>query len=97
MEKPFDIKERTFQFGTDIIKLSYSLEQRYGTIRILANQLLRAGTSIGANIEEAYGSHTDPDFLNKFSIALKESRETSYWIRQFIATKLFLLMNSAHY
>ena len=88
MEKPFDIKERTFQFGTQIIGLCLSLEKRFGGIKTLSSQLFRSGTSIGANIEEAYGTQTDPDFLNKFVIALKESRETSYWLRQLTASKI---------
>ena len=88
MEKPFDIKERTFQFGTIIINLCLSLEKKYGGIKTLSSQLFRSGTSIGANIEEAYGTQTDADFLNKFVIALKEARETSFWLRQLIASKI---------
>ena len=87
-EKPFDIKERTFDFGTQIIKLCQILEIRSGGIRLLSSQLFRSGTSIGANIEEAYGTTTDPDFISKFSIALKEARETSFWLRQIIATEV---------
>src|SRR5689334_10611371 len=84
-EKPFDIKDRTFDFGTQIIKLCQVLEVHSGGIRLLSSQLFRSGTSIGANIEEAYGTSTDPDFINKFGIALKEARETSFWLRQIIA------------
>lgn len=47
----------------------------------LSKQLLRSGTSIGANIEEAIGGYTNKDFLAKLSIAYKEARETKYWIR----------------
>jgi four helix bundle protein len=86
--RPFDIKDRTFEFGTEIIKLSQLLEIRTGGIRMLANQLFRSGTSVGANIEEAYGTATDPDFINKFTTALKEARETSFWLRQIIASAL---------
>src|ERR1700681_1491589 len=85
--KPFDIKERTFDFGTLIIKLCQILEVRSGGIRLLSSQLFRSGTSIGANIEEAYGTSIDPDFISKFSIALKEARETSFWLRQLIAAE----------
>jgi four helix bundle protein len=88
MDKPFDIKERTFLFGTHIIELCLILEKRYGGIKSLSNQLFRSGTSIGANVEEAYGTQTDPDFINKFVISLKEARETSYWLRQIIAAKI---------
>lgn len=88
MEKPFDIKERTFQFGTLIIILCLELEKKYGGIRTLSSQLFRSGTSVGSNIEEAYGTQTDADFLNKFVISLKEARETSFWLRQLIASKI---------
>lgn len=47
----------------------------------MANQLFRSSTSIGANIEEAYSGASDADFINKLLIALKEARETSYWLR----------------
>ena len=85
MGKPFDIKDRTFEFGTFIVKLCFLLDQHHGGVRLLSNQLFRSGTSIGANIEEAYGTQTDADFINKFVIALKEARETSFWLRQIIA------------
>jgi four helix bundle protein len=48
---------------------------------VLSKQLLRAGTSIGANIEEAIGGQSRKDFYAKLSIAYKEARETKYWIR----------------
>jgi len=47
----------------------------------LSKQLLKSGTSIGANVEEAIGAQSKKDFINKLSIAYKEARETSYWIR----------------
>ncbi len=53
---------------------------------IMSKQLLRSGTSIGANAEEAIGGQSGPDFLSKMSIAYKEARETKYWIRLLQAT-----------
>jgi four helix bundle protein len=50
--------------------------------------LLRAGTSIGANIEEARAGQSRPDFISKNAIALKEARETNYWIRLLVAAQL---------
>ncbi len=76
-----DIQERTFEFATRIVKLCRALEGSPGVPRTLANQLLRSGTSIGANVEEAHGSHSKPDFIAKMSIANKEARETNYWLR----------------
>lgn len=74
-----------------IIEKSYSFALRvietYKTLRIaqkefiLSKQLLRSGTSIGANIEEAEGAPSKKDFANKLSVSLKESRETRYWLR----------------
>jgi four helix bundle protein len=49
---------------------------------------LRSGTSIGANVEEAQAGQSKPDFISKYSIALKEARETVYWLRLLIATEV---------
>lgn len=66
-------------FAVDIIKLCTEIkEQRKGNI--LVNQLLRCGTSIGANIHEGNYASSKADFINKFQIALKECYETEYWI-----------------
>ncbi len=59
-----------------------------GVSRTLANQLLRSGTSIGANVEEAQAAQSRADFLNKLSIARKEARETHYWLRLLSTTDL---------
>lgn len=80
-EKPRDIKERTFSFALDIVKLCLQLEKQSGTWRILGKQLLRSGTSIGANTEEAQAGQSRADFVSKYAIALKEARETLYWLR----------------
>jgi len=53
---------------------------------VLSKQLLHAGTSIGANIEESIGGQSDKDFISKVSIAYKEARETIYWLRLLQAT-----------
>ncbi len=79
-EKKSDIRERTYTFSLRIINLCKALnEDRIG--RVLFNQLLRSGTSIGANVEEAQGGQSKKDFLAKFFIARKEARETHYWLR----------------
>lgn len=83
-----DIKERSFRFATRIVKLCQSLDANPGVSRTLANQLLRSGTSIGANIEEAHGSQSKADFIAKMSISCKEARETHYWLRLLIATDI---------
>ena len=83
-----DIKERTFEFAVRIVKLCQYLDKTPGACRTLSGQLLRAGTSVGANVEEAQAGQSRPDFISKNSIALKEARECHYWLRILIATKI---------
>ena len=58
-------------------------------VRILSKQLLRSGTSIGANIEEADSAQTKKDFIAKLSISLKEAKETHYWLRLMFECEYF--------
>lgn len=74
------ILEKTFQFGLRSLKLFIYLRESK-VERAVAVQLLRSGTSIGANVEEAIGAISRKDFINKIQIAYREARETSYWIR----------------
>lgn len=73
------VQEKSFEFSLDIIKLYKKMidENEY----VLSKQLLRAGTSIGANIEEALAGISKKDFIAKMSISSKEARETRYWLR----------------
>jgi four helix bundle protein len=79
-EKPYDIHQRTFLFGLNIIQLSEHLPHNQ-VGKILCNQLVRAGTSVGANMEEATAAFSKPDFIYKANISLREARETNYWLR----------------
>jgi len=82
-----DIKERTFNFGVRIITLSNHLpDTKSGTV--LGNQVLRSGTSIGANVEEGVASYSRDEFIYKMNIGLKEARETHYWLRLMKTSKL---------
>jgi four helix bundle protein len=83
-----DLPERTFQFAVDIVKLCQLLDEKPGISRTLANQLLRLGTSIGANVEEGQSSQSEADFIAKYSIACKEARETYYWIKLLVASEI---------
>lgn len=75
------IQEKSFSFALQIIDLYRRIvEQREF---IISKQLLRSGTSIGANVEEATGAESRKDFASKLSIARKEARETKYWLRLF--------------
>jgi four helix bundle protein len=75
-----DIRRRAFAFAIQIVELCKILEEGRGVGRTLGWQLLRAGTSIGANVEEAQAAQSRADFINKNAIALKEARETDYWL-----------------
>jgi four helix bundle protein len=85
---PKDIKERAFEFALRIIKLCQHLDKKPGVPHTLSYQLLKAGTSVGANIEEAQAGQSRPDFISKNSIALKEAQECHYWLRLLIAAKI---------
>ena len=79
------IKTKSFNFAIQIVKLYkylYYSKKEY----VLSKQLLRAGTSIGANVAEAEQAQSKADFISKISIALKEATETDYWIRLLNAT-----------
>jgi len=74
------VQEKAYAFALWIVKLyRYLCEEKKEFI--LSKQIVRSGTSIGANIEEAIGGQSDRDFLSKMSIAYKEARETHYWLR----------------
>ena len=73
------VKDKSYAFALRVITLARSLRERKEYE--LASQLLRAGTSIGANVEEALAGISRPDFIAKMGIASKEARETHYWLR----------------
>ena len=79
--KQRDIQERGFSFACRIVKLYKFLAKQRGGGEVLGRQVLRSGTSIGANLEEAAAAQSKADFVSKCSIALKEARETHYWLR----------------
>ena len=72
------IVKLTFQFALDVIKYCEILEEKRKYI--IGNQLLKSGTSIGANIREAQNAESKSDFIHKFKIAAKEIEETEYWL-----------------
>ena len=87
-ETSIDIQDRTFAFAVRVVKLCRHLDGKPGVARTLSRQLLRAGTSIGANMEEAQSGSSRADFINKVAIALKEAREAEYWLRLLQATQV---------
>jgi four helix bundle protein len=79
-ENKYDLEERTAVFGESIIELCKKAPKSVITIPILG-QLIRSGTSMGANYCEANGASSKKDFKNKIFICKKEAKETKYWLR----------------
>src|SRR6266478_6903418 len=76
------ILEKSYKFALRTIKLYIHLRKQKVEWELLI-QLIKSGTSIGANVEEAVGAQSKSDFIHKIGIAYKEARETSYWLRLF--------------
>lgn len=82
------ITDRTFEFASRVVNLCKFLDEQPGVRRTLARQLIRAGTSIGVNIEESQAALSTADFMLKLGTALKDTREARYWLRLLISTEL---------
>jgi four helix bundle protein len=80
MKKDNIIQIKSYNFAVRVVKLYKHLSEEKKEF-ILSKQLLRSGTSIGANVEEAIGGQSRKDFFAKLTIAYKEARESHYWIR----------------
>lgn len=80
------VLNKSFDFAIEIIELYKLLKSKNEFV--ISKQLLRSGTSIGANIEEANAAQTKKDFATKMSLASKEARETRYWLRLLNKSKL---------
>ena len=79
-DRKYDLEERTAKFGEEIIEFSKSLTQDVIN-KVLIAQLVRSGTSVGANYMEANGAESKKDFNHKISICKKEAKETEHWLR----------------
>ena len=91
------IQQKSFAFAIRMVELFKYLQNEKKEF-VLSKQILRSGTSIGANIEESIGGASDKDFLHKLTISYKEARESIYWLKllhdtQYISEKEF---NSLH-
>ena len=84
MEKA--IQEKSFRFAVRIVNLCKYLQTDKKEY-VLSKQLLRSGTSIGANVAESQQAQSRPDFINKLNVSLKEAYETNYWLRLLHATQ----------
>jgi four helix bundle protein len=74
------LQERSYAFALQVINISRNISDKKREY-ILTKQLIRSGTSIGANIQEASEAQSRKDFISKLSISLKESKETVYWLK----------------
>ncbi|MFC1571777.1 four helix bundle protein [Candidatus Margulisiibacteriota bacterium] len=83
----YDLRERTYKFGLSIVMLANKFPRNISA-QELGRQLIRSGTSIGANSEEADGASSRKDFVYKIHIAKREAAETRYWLRMIIDSKL---------
>ncbi len=84
------IKQKSFQLAVRIIRLSQYLQKEKQEY-VLSKQILRSGTSVGANIREAQNAESKADFIHKFSIAQKETDETLYWLELMKETEIITL------
>jgi four helix bundle protein len=82
--KGADLRERAFEFGCAILAMHRYYYGREPFLRQTTRQAAAAATSIGANLEEAEAGQSRPDFISKCNIALKEARETRYWLRMIV-------------
>ncbi|MFH1662104.1 MAG: four helix bundle protein [Candidatus Falkowbacteria bacterium] len=80
VKKIYDLEERTAKFGEDIIEFARNFK-RDEINRSLLNQIVRSGTSVGANYMEADGAESGKDFRHKIAICKKEAKETRHWLR----------------
>ncbi|MBQ8768347.1 MAG: four helix bundle protein [Oscillospiraceae bacterium] len=80
------VQEKSFSFAVRIVNLCRYLQAERKEY-VLSKQLLRSGTSIGANVAESQQAQSRSDFINKLNIALKEAYETNYWLRLMFETK----------
>ena len=82
------IGQKSFDFAVRTVKLCSWMDKMPGVSRTLSKQLIRSGTSIGANVAESQSAQSTKDFIHKLEIALKEARETEYWLKLLVASEV---------
>lgn len=82
-EEPQDLRERTMQFGIRLVRMFGKLPKT-DEARILGKQVLRSGTSVGANYREASRARSKPEFISTVGICLREADETAYWLEMLV-------------
>jgi len=79
VEKTYDLRKRTKEFALQVINLCLSLP-KHPQVQVIGKQLLRSGTSVGANYREGYRARSPQEFISKLGTCLQELEETTYWI-----------------
>ena len=97
-QKESIIKQKPEAFSIRVIKM-YKYLSSHMNERVLSKQILRSGTSVGANVNESRNAQSTSDFISKLSIALKEADETTYWLKclyggEYITEAQYLSMNN---
>jgi len=82
-----DIRDRSFEFGCRVARVAMSLAPHPG-VRCIVDQLLKSGTAVGANLEEAKAGSSRREFVRYVEIALREARESAYWLKICLALQL---------
>jgi four helix bundle protein len=90
MKKENIIQEKSYAFALKIVRVTQELINQKREY-VLSKQLLKSGTSIGANIEEAIGAQSKKDFYSKITISYKEARETRFWLRLLVDSEILVL------
>ena len=85
----YDLEERTQKFGEDIIEFAKKIPKNAITLPLI-NQLVKAGTSVGANYMEANGADSKKDFIHKIGISKREAKETKHWLRMVVKAEPIL-------
>jgi four helix bundle protein len=78
--KKLDLKQRTMEFAAHVVRFYISLDQRREELRVLGKQLLRSGSSVGANYREASRARSPQEFIAKVELCAQEADETQYWL-----------------
>jgi len=80
VSKSDEMRVRTRRFGGSVVRLYVSLDKKREELRVLGKQMLRAGTSVGANYREASRARSDSEFVAKIELCAQEADETQYWL-----------------
>lgn len=80
MSKSEELRARTKRFGGSVVRFFVSLDKKREELRVLGKQMLRAGTSVGANYREASRARSDSEFIAKIELCTQEADETQYWL-----------------